>query len=201
MPYNTIIMSLFELYLRLGIDHIADIQSYDHILFVISLCIIYPLKHWKKLLILITAFTLGHSTTLILATLHIFSIPTNIIEFLIPVTIMLTAFGNILQKSDKFSTVSHRYKYVLAMFFGLIHGLGFSNYLRSMLGNEEGLLVPLLSFNIGIELGQIIIVAIILALTILAVDMLGMKRREWNLIFSGAALGISLVMAIERFPW
>jgi ABC-type antimicrobial peptide transport system permease subunit len=194
-------MSVFQLYLRLGIDHIADIQSYDHILFVISLCIIYPIKHWKKLLILITAFTLGHTTTLILATLQILKIQTDVIEFLIPVTIFMTAFGNVLQKSDKFSSVSHRYKYALAMFFGLIHGLGFSNYLRSMLSKEEGLLGPLLSFNIGIELGQIIIVAIIVGLTILAVDILGVKRREWNLIFSGAAMGIALIMGIERFPW
>jgi ABC-type antimicrobial peptide transport system permease subunit len=194
-------MSVFQLYLRLGIDHIADIQSYDHILFVVSLCIIYPIKQWKKLLILITAFTIGHTSTLVLATLQIVKIPTDIIEFLIPVTIFMTALGNVLQKSDKFSAVSHRYKYALAMFFGLIHGLGFSNYLRSMLSKEEGLFLPLLSFNIGIELGQILIVLIIIGLTIFAVDMLGTKRREWNLIFSGASMGIALTMAIERFPW
>lgn len=194
-------MSMFQLYLRLGIDHIADIQSYDHILFVISLCIIYPLKQWRKLLLLITAFTLGHTITLVLATLQIFRIPTDLIEFLIPLTIFMTAFGNLLQKSDKFSSSSHRYKYLLALFFGLIHGLGFSNYLRGMLSNEESLILPLLSFNIGIELGQIIIVALIVGLTILAVDILGTKRREWNLIFSGAAMGISLIMAIERLPW
>jgi len=194
-------MSVFELYFRLGVDHIADIHSYDHILFVLSLCITYPLKHWKKLLILITAFTIGHTTTLILATVNIIRIPTDLIEFLIPVTIFLTALGNVIRKKEETSVSLHRIKYGLALFFGLIHGMGFSNYLQSLLSKEESLIKPLLSFNLGIEAGQIIIVAIITALTLLSVDILGVKRREWNLVFSGAALGISLVLAMERIPW
>ncbi len=193
-------MSIFELYLKLGIDHIADIQGYDHILFILSLTIVYSIRQWKKILILVTAFTIGHSLTLILATLNILKISTVWIEFLIPVTIFLTALLNVLQKSDKFVSSSHRIKYAAALFFGLIHGLGFSNYLRAMLTSEDSLLVPLLSFNIGIELGQILIVLIVLAITLLVVDILGTKRRDWNLIISGAALGISIVMAIERFP-
>ena len=194
-------MSVFELYLRLGIDHIANIQGYDHILFIIALSIVYPLKQWRKLLILITAFTIGHSTTLALATLNIIRIPTGIIEFLIPVTIFFTALGNIVQKSEKISETSHRFKYGLAMFFGLIHGMGFSNYLRGMLGKEDSMVVPLLSFNIGIEFGQIMIVLFMLGITLLAVDILGAKRREWTLVFSGVALGISFLLAAQRFPW
>lgn len=194
-------MSIFELYLKLGIDHIADLQGYDHILFIIALTIVYPFKAWKKLLILITAFTIGHSLTLLLATLKIIKIPTDLIEFLIPVTIFITALGNTLQKSDKFYAASHRFKYGAALFFGLIHGLGFSNYLRSMLSNKENLWLPLLSFNIGIELGQIIIVLIMMGLTLVFIDILGVKRREWSLVFSGAALGVSLILAFERIPW
>lgn len=194
-------MSVFELYIKLGIDHIADVQGYDHILFIIALTIVYPIRFWKKLLILVTAFTLGHSLTLLLATLNIIKIPTDVIEFLIPVTILLTAFMNTIQKSNKYQAVSHKFKYGAALFFGLIHGMGFSNYLRSLLSEEDNLLVPLLSFNIGIELGQIIIVLVILGLTILFVDFLGVKRREWNLIFSGGAMGISLILALERIPW
>ena len=194
-------MSVFELYLKLGIDHIADLEGYDHILFIISLTIVYPLKEWKKLLILITAFTIGHSLTLALATLNLIRIPTDLIEFLIPLTIFITAFGNTLQKSDKFYSGSHYFKYGAALFFGLIHGMGFSNYLRSLLSDEESMFVPLLSFNIGIELGQILIVLIIMALTILFVNIAGVKRREWNLLFSGAAMGISLILALERIPW
>lgn len=193
-------MSIFELYLKLGIDHIADIQGYDHILFILSLTIVYPIRYWKRILILITAFTIGHSLTLILATLNILIISSDWIEFLIPVTIFLTALLNVLQKSDKLVSSSHRIKYFAALFFGLIHGLGFSNYLRAMLTAEDSMLLPLLSFNIGIELGQILIVLIVLAITLLVVDILGSKRRDWNLVISGAALGISLVMAIERIP-
>ncbi len=194
-------MTVFQLYLRLGIDHIANLQGYDHILFIVALCIVYPLKQWRKILILITAFTIGHSTTLALATLNIIRIPSGIIEFLIPVTIFLTALGNTLQRAEKIGETTHRFKYVAAMFFGLIHGMGFSNYLRGMLGKEDSLFMPLLSFNIGIEIGQLVIVLIVLGLTLFSVDILGVKRREWNLVFSGIALGISFLLAAQRFPW
>ncbi len=194
-------MSVFELYLRLGIDHIANLRGYDHILFIVALSIVYPLKQWRKLLILVTAFTIGHSTTLALATLNIIKIPTDIIEFLIPVTIFFTALGNIIQKSEKIGEGSHRFKYAAAMFFGLIHGLGFSNYLRGMLGKEDNMIMPLFAFNVGIELGQITIVLVVIGITLLAVDMLGAKRRDWTLVFSGIALGISLLLAVQRFPW
>ncbi len=194
-------MSVFELYLRLGIDHITNLNAYDHILFVLALSVVYSVKQWKKLLILITAFTVGHSLTLVLATLRIIIVPTGLIEFLIPVTIVLTSLGNVFQRSEKIANRSHRFRYGAALFFGLIHGLGFSNYLRAMLSEAESMVLPLLGFNVGIETGQIMIVLIILALTLLAVDIAGMKRREWILIFSGATLGISLIMAVERFPW
>lgn len=194
-------MSIFQLYLKLGLDHIADLQGYDHILFIIALTVVYPLREWKKLLILVTAFTIGHSLTLFLATLDIIWINTDLIEFLIPVTIFITAIGNIVQKSEKIYAGRHKFKYATALFFGLIHGLGFSNYLRSLLSSEEGIVLPLLSFNIGIELGQIIIVMIIAGLTLLFVDLFGAKRREWNLVLSGAAAGISLILAVERIPF
>ncbi len=194
-------MSEFQLYLRLGLDHIADIHSYDHILFIISLCIIYPVKLWRKMLLLITAFTIGHSITLALATLKIITIPTKLVEFLIPLTIFITAFINLLQKSDNFKPGTYKIKYLGALFFGLIHGMGFSNYLRSLLGKGDSLTIPLLSFNIGIELGQIIIELIIITLTILFVDLLKVKRREWVLILSGAALGVASILMIDRFPW
>jgi hypothetical protein len=194
-------MSEFQLYLRLGLDHIADIHSYDHILFLISLCVIYPIKQWNKILLLITAFTLGHSITLALATLRIISIPTKLVEFLIPLTIFITAFLNLLQKSDNFKPGTYKIKYLTALLFGLIHGMGFSNYLRSLLGKGESLAIPLLSFNIGIELGQIIIDLIIITLSILVVDLIKVKRREWVLVLSGAAMGVASILMIDRFPW
>jgi len=100
-------MSEFQLYLKLGIEHIADIQSFDHILFIISLCVVYPIKNWNKVLILVTAFTIGHSLTLALATLKIIHVDTKLIEFLIPATILITASGNLFQKSDKFNSKLH----------------------------------------------------------------------------------------------
>jgi hypothetical protein len=194
-------MTTFGLYLSLGIDHIADFAGYDHILFLMALCAVYSLKQWAKVLILVTAFTLGHTLTLALATLDLVRISTNLIEFLIPVTIVITALMNIMQRSQAADAVSHRIKYAIALFFGLIHGLGFSNYLRSLLGTEQDLLLPLFSFNLGLELGQIMIVLAVLLLSFILVNLVGMKRREWNLILSGAALGVSLILCVERWPF
>jgi len=194
-------MTTFELYLRLGLEHIADLKGYDHILFIIVLVAVYRLRDWQNILILITAFTLGHSLTLLLATLDLIRIQGEWIEFLIPVTIFITALGNILQKKEQFSVRHHRVKYGLALFFGLIHGLGFSNYLRALLGAEQNLLGPLFSFNLGIELGQLLIVSLILSLGFLVINIMQSRPREWNLIFSGAGLGISLILIFERIPF
>lgn len=194
-------MSLFELYFKLGLQHIADLKGYDHILFILTLCAVYSLKEWKRILILITAFTIGHSLTLALATLDLIRVNGDLIEFLIPLTIFVTALANVLSRQQSVTSTLHYIKYSAALFFGLIHGLGFSNYLRSLLGSEKGLVLPLFSFNVGIEAGQILIVAVIMLLTKVVVDLLHCPRREWHLLLSGAGLGISLVLMIERFPF
>ncbi len=194
-------MSLFELYFKLGLHHIADFKGYDHILFILTLCAVYSLKEWLRVLVLITAFTIGHSLTLALATLDLVRVDGDLIEFLIPLTIFITALANLFFRKQQVSSLQHYLKYGAALFFGLIHGLGFSNYLRSLLGSEQGLLMPLFSFNVGIEAGQIIIVSIIMLLTKVVVDLLGLPRREWHVLLSGAGLGISLILMIERFPF
>ncbi len=194
-------MSLFELYFKLGLQHITDLKGYDHILFILILCAVYSFKEWRRVLILVTAFTIGHSLTLALATLDMIRVDGDVIEFLIPLTIFITALANVLSKKQIVSTFHHYLKYSAALFFGLIHGLGFSNYLRSLLGSEKGLLLPLFSFNIGIEVGQVLIVSIIMMLTVLVVDLLKFPRREWHILLSGAGLGISLVLMFERFPF
>ena len=194
-------MTTFGLYLSLGFDHIADLAGYDHILFLMALCAVYGFKEWAKVLILVTAFTLGHTLTLALATLDMIRIPTGLIEFLIPLTIIITGMWNVLQRSGSDHTLSHRFKYAIAMFFGLIHGLGFSNYLRSLLGTEQDLLLPLFSFNLGLELGQIMIVLVVLLVSFVLVNIIGLKRREWNLLLSGAAIGVSLILCVERWPF
>lgn len=194
-------MSTFQLYLTLGLQHIADFKGYDHILFIIVLCAVYQLKHWKKVLILITTFTIGHSISLVLATFDFVRIPGDWVEFLIPVTILLTATGNLFQRKEAYSKGHHKYKYILALFFGLIHGLGFSNYLRSMLSREDSLAGPLFSFNLGIELGQILIVSCFMLAGLLVINVMKARTREWNLVISGAGIGISLILIFERLPF
>lgn len=193
-------MNTFNLYLQLGIEHIADLRGYDHILFILVLAAVYSIKEWKQIIVLITAFTIGHSITLVLATFNYLIIPSVLIEFLIPLTIFLTALGNTFQKKGKIEKRLHLYKYITALFFGLIHGLGFSNYLRGLLGSEENLVKPLFGFNLGIEIGQLIVVSIIILLTYLVVNVFKAPRREWNLILSGMGLGVSLILMMERLP-
>lgn len=194
-------MSEFQLYFALGKDHILDVNGYDHILFVIALCILYSITEWKRVLILVTAFTVGHSITLALATLEIIAIKAELIEFLIPVTILITAASNIFKKSEGHSTGSVQLNYAYAAFFGLIHGMGFSNYLKSILGRDESIFTQLLAFNLGLELGQIIIVAFFLVIGFVLVDVFGVNRRDWKLVISSAVAGIALILAKDKIFW
>ena len=194
-------MSEFELYFDLGKEHILDPNGYDHILFVIALCTIYSIREWKQVLILVTAFTLGHSITLALATLEIINVKAELIEFLIPVTIFITAASSIVMKSNTPNQGSTRLNYAYAAFFGLIHGLGFSNYLKSILGRDESIFTQLLAFNLGLELGQIVIVLIFLVAGFVLVDLLGVNRRDWKLVISSAVAGIALILMKEKFFW
>lgn len=158
-------MPVSLVYFQLGLQHILAIDSYDHILFVIALCVAYPLREWRQIFILVTAFTIGHTLTLALATLGLVNVNRQLIESLIPVTIFLTSAGNFVRISGSNSRIFYSGKYVLAMVFGLIHGLGFSNYLVLLLSPEENLILPLASFNIGVEVGQIFIVTVFCFIT------------------------------------
>lgn len=195
-------MSEFQLYFVLGKDHILDyLNGYDHILFVVALCAMYLLKDWKRLLILVTAFTIGHSITLALSTLNIVTVRPELIEFLIPLTIFITAVSNIFRQEENQSTFSLQLNYGYALFFGLIHGLGFSNYLKSILGKDESIFTQLLAFNLGLEFGQLIIVSIFLVLAFILVDLFGRSRRDWKLILSSAIAGIALVLMKDKIFW
>ncbi|MEQ8704409.1 MAG: HupE/UreJ family protein [Phaeodactylibacter sp.] len=196
--------SVFQTYLQLGFSHISDLEGYDHILFIIALCAIYRLREWKSVALLVTAFTIGHSVTLALAVLGILPVNAAWIEFLIPVTIALTAIYNAVAhrkaKSNRIWDQTMKINYGFAALFGLIHGMGFSNFLRSSLmpGQEDQLLTQLFAFNIGVELGQLAIVAAVLALSAIALQLMRVQQREWNLFISGSAFGLALVMALER---
>lgn len=193
-------MSEFGLYFQIGVEHILDTRGYDHILFIIALCVIYQAKEWTKVLILVTAFTIGHSITLALATLRIIEVRVDLVEFLIPVTIFITATNNIFRKpSEKIRKI--QVNYLFALFFGLIHGLGFSNYLRSLLGKDSTIATQLLAFNLGIELGQIIIVGIFMTLAFITNGIFNISRRDWVLVISSAIGGIAFILIMENKFW
>lgn len=190
-------MQDFSLYFQLGWQHILDWQGYDHILFVIALCGMYTISDWKKVLILVTAFTIGHSITLALSIFKVISVNTPLIEFLIPVTILITAISNIISKRKK--PKGQTLKYTLALIFGLIHGLGFSNYLKSLLGKSSSITAELFAFNIGLEFGQLLIVVGVLIISFILIWIVKIKRWDYNFFLSSAIFGISFVMAAERF--
>ncbi len=195
-------------YIELGFDHILDPQGYDHILFVVALCTIYLIQDWKKILVLVTAFTIGHSLTLALSSLKIVNISASLVETLIPITIILTCIYNIWKAQSlpeiprsadndqnyldqNLPAVNSEQKkesvmanYGLALGFGLIHGLGFSNFFKAMLGRDESIVMPLLSFNIGVELGQVIIVLVTLAFSFLFVGVLKVARKKYTISIS-----------------
>ncbi|KPQ14079.1 MAG: HupE / UreJ protein [Algoriphagus marincola HL-49] len=193
-------MDSFELYFRIGIQHILDIQGYDHILFVLVLCAVYIPRDWRKIVILVTAFTIGHSLTLALATFKIVQVRSDVIEFLIPVTIAITAFLTILKPRPS-SGKNIQLNYLLALAFGLIHGLGFSNYLRELLGKEAVIWKPLLAFNVGLEVGQLVIVGIFLTVTGILVGIAGVNRRDWTLVIASCVFGIALSLMLETKFW
>lgn len=191
-------MQDFPLYFELGWQHILDWKGYDHILFVMVLCGTYLLADWKKVLILVTAFTIGHSITLALSVLKIIHVKTDLIEFLIPVTILITALSNLFAGKSKPKGI--QLKYILALFFGLIHGLGFSNYLNSLLGKSTNIVAELFAFNVGLEFGQIIIVLGILLVSFILINLFKIKKWDWTFFLSSAIFGISFIMAAERWP-
>lgn len=191
-------MGDFGLYFSLGWEHIISLDALDHQLFIAALSAIYLLKDWKQVLILVTAFTIGHSLTLALSVLNIVRFPTDWVEFLIPLTIVITAFANLFQK--KFTPRSIRINYFLALVFGLIHGMGFANIIRDMLARDQDLVWPLLGFNVGLEVGQIFVVAILLLLGYLVVNVARVNRREWVIFLSAAVFSLALKITLERIP-
>ncbi|MCZ2444241.1 MAG: HupE/UreJ family protein [Flavobacteriales bacterium] len=190
-------MTDFLFWFRTGLDHIADFSGYDHILFLIALCSGYGLHQWRVLFVLITGFTLGHSLTLALSAWHIFSFPTAWTELFIALTIFITCIYNLRHANENriYPSAIH---YILSAGFGLIHGMGFSTLLKSMLGETSNILMPLFAFNVGIETGQILIVAAILIISLLLPIVLRISKLQWNQYLSAAVSGIALLLILER---
>ena len=191
-------MEDFNFYLGLGWEHIMSWDALDHLLFIAVLTAIYLFKDWKQLLILVTAFTIGHSLTLALSVLDIIRANSDWVEFLIPCTIFLTAIYNLFH--TKFTVRSVRINYLLALFFGLIHGLGFANIIRFSLAEGQSLFTGLFGFNIGLELGQIVVVFILLLVSHLVINIFKASRRDWVLFLSAAVFSLAFKMALERIP-
>lgn len=193
--------SVFQTYLQLGFLHICTPRAADHLTFLLALCAPYVLADWRRVLALVTSFTVGHSLTLALATLGLVAFRPALIEALIPVTILVTALWNLRGASQPIarrSSVLAAAPNALALGFGLIHGLGFSNYLRALLGPNSRPVQELLAFNVGVELGQILIVSAILLVGAVLLGSLRVARRDWVLTTSGAALGIATVLLLQQ---
>lgn len=189
-------MQNFGFYFDLGWHHIIAWEALDHLLFVLALSAIYVLANWKQVLVLITAFTIGHSLTLALSVYDVVRVNDKWVEFLIPCTIIVTAAANFFEKDYNPKTL--RLNYFFALFFGLIHGLGFANAIRFMIIGDESLGWSLFGFNIGLEAGQIAVVTLILTASYLLINKAGLKRKWWVWSLSSLALIIALVMAAKK---
>jgi hypothetical protein len=192
-------MSDFAFYFRMGWEHIISKDALDHQLFILALACVYTIGDIKKVLILVTAFTIGHSLTLALSVYDIIRFSSKWVEFLIPCTIFITALNNIFQIDSQGK--SARINYYLALCFGLIHGMGFANAIRIMLATDQTIGWGLFGFNIGLEAGQIFCVAIILTIGILFLNIIKVKRRDWIFFLSAGVFALSLKMALERIPF
>lgn len=195
--------SEFNTYLRLGFSHIADVRAGDHIVFVVALTAGYAPRAWSQLLWLVTAFTLGHSVTLALATLNVVRVPVALVETLIALTIVLTGLAGLafaIRRDAAAAELGSRRRllYAFAGGFGLIHGLGFSSFLRSVLGAEERIALPLLAFNVGLEAGQMLIVLAVLLAGAVVCDVFGVSRHRWSMGLAVVTTLLGLAMLVER---
>lgn len=179
-----------------GWEHIVDINAYDHLLFVMTLCAAFKLKEWKQILVIITAFTIGHSGTLILSALDIIPADPEVIDLLIPFTIMLTAIANIVNYDKKGKFSSARFKYMIALVFGLIHGLAFASNFKFMLFSDN-ILMPLFLFNLGIEVGQLFIVLLFMIALWFYSQVIKGEHSKWNIFISGAGFGIAATIFLN----
>jgi hypothetical protein len=195
-------MSEFLLYFKIGLNHVLDINGYDHVLFLIALTVPYAFKDWKRVLLLVTLFTVGHTLALILSVYEIVIIKASLVEFLIPITILVTAAFHLFTAGKSGKNESITFVSFVTLFFGVIHGLGFSNYFKTILpGSASDKLLPLLEFALGIEAAQIIVVIIVLLLSYIVQTFFRFSKRDWTLVMSAFVIGVVLPMIIKSDIW
>lgn len=194
-------MDNFIFFLKQGLFHVLDWNAYDHIMFLIALTVVYDFKNWKKIFWLISLFTIGHTFSLFMASFNIVSVSQKWVEFLIPVTILITALVNIFYAKNATKQTKTNTNLFFALFFGLIHGLGFSTYFKILIGSQQSKTIPLLEFALGIELAQLIVVIAVLILGFLVQNIFRFSKRDWILIISSIVLGAVLPILKNAIFW
>ena len=194
-------MQDFLFYTKLGLDHVLDLGAYDHILFLAALAVPFTFHQWKRVLVLATVFTLAHCLSLAFSVYGVVTVDVGLIEFLIPVTIVMTALFNFAYVYKKDLDVGLVLQLLATAFFGLVHGFGFSNYFKMLMAGEEDRVVPLLGFATGIEISQVTVILLVLALGYVAVDLLGLRKSLYTLLASLLIIGITIRLLLETFPW
>ncbi|OXA91665.1 HupE/UreJ family protein [Flavobacterium hercynium] len=195
-------MSDFWIYFQIGLKHVLDINAYDHVLFLIALTVPYTFKDWKRILILVSVFTVGHTLALMLSVFGIVAVKVSLVEFLIPITILITAFFHLFTAGKATKNESLNLIFFVTLFFGIIHGLGFSNYFKTILGGTPtSKLLPLGEFALGIEAAQIIVVFVVLVLSYIVQTVFRFSKRDWALVMSAFIIGVVVPMIISSPIW
>ncbi|MFM1753513.1 MAG: hypothetical protein RLZZ236_452 [Bacteroidota bacterium] len=195
-------MSEFWVYFQIGLHHVLDIQAYDHVLFMMALVLPFTFKDWKRLLFSVTLFTVGHTTALLLSVYEILFIKASIVELLIPITILITAIFNLFTIGKTNRKENLNLIFLITLFFGIIHGLGFSNYFKTLLGgSSNSKLIPLLEFALGIEGAQITVVLVMLIVAYSVQSLFKFSRRDWILVGSAFIIGVVVPMILENEIW
>lgn len=193
-------MQEFLFYIKLGLTHVLDLGAYDHILFLSALAVPFTFKSWKRVLILATIFTIAHCTSLALSVYEVATVDVGLIEFLIPVTILLTALFNFVYVFKESLNVGLFLHILATAFFGLIHGFGFSNYFKMLMAEEEDKITPLLGFATGIELSQVTVILLVLAIAYFVLSLLKVKRSIYISVASILIIAITIPLLIATFP-
>lgn len=185
-------MDSFLFYFKEGLFHVLDWNAYDHILFLVVLTVPYLISNWKKLFTLVTVFTIGHTFTLAMSAYGVIRVNSSLVEILIPVTILITALYNIFTAGKKNRNQKIGIHIFAALFFGLIHGLGFSTYFKMMTASTDSKLLPLLEYTLGIESAQIIIVLVVLIVSFIGQSIFRFSLRDWVMVISSIVIGVAI---------
>ena len=195
-------MSEFWIYFQIGLKHVLDIHAYDHVLFLIALAVPFSFADWKRVVLLVTLFTIGHTMALMLSVFEILTIKVNVVELLIPITILITALFNLFTAGKSNKKESINLVFFITLFFGIIHGLGFSNYFKSILGGSaSSKILPLSEFALGIEAAQIVVVFVVLVLSYIVQTIFRFSKRDWTLVMSAFVIGVVIPMIVESEIW